>query len=102
MPDPLVVDANEVNPTAASTAAGAWQTYVPERQRDIVRMFVTLGLLSSFVGIIFWACRESINSATQWSQTKDMLQIVLPAVSGLLGSVIGFYFGSSAGTDRRS
>lgn len=64
-------------------------------------MFVTLGLLTSFLGLIFWACRQSINSVTIWMQTKDMLQIILPALSGLLGSVIGFYFGSGAGTGQK-
>lgn len=78
-----------------------FRPYEPERQRDIVRMFVTLGLLASFLGLIFWACRESVTSAVLWAQTKDMLQIILPALSGLLGSVIGFYFGSGANLDRR-
>ena len=64
-------------------------------------MFVTLGLLASFLGLIVWACRESVNSVVLWTQTKDMLQIILPALSGLLGSVIGFYFGSGANLDRR-
>ncbi len=75
--------------------------YEPERQRDIVRTFVTLGLLASFLGLIFWACRESVTSAVVWAQTKDMMQIILPALSGLLGSVIGFYFGSGANLDRK-
>ena len=79
----------------------SFKPYEPERQRDIVRMFVTLGLLASFLGLIFWACRESVTSAVLWTQTKDMLQIILPALSGLLGSVIGFYFGSGANLDRR-
>lgn len=59
-------------------------------------MFVTLGLLVALMGIIFWACRASTTTAAQWSQTKELLQIILPAITGLLGSVIGFYFGSGA------
>lgn len=73
-----------------------WEPYRPERQRDWVRTIVTVGLLSTLCGVIFWACKESISSASQWSQTKEMLQIILPAVTGLLGSVIGFYFGTGS------
>jgi len=29
-----------------------------------------------------------------WAQTKDLLQILLPAETGLLGSALGFYFGA--------
>ncbi|MGI4854563.1 MAG: hypothetical protein ACRYF4_11025 [Janthinobacterium lividum] len=72
------------------------EPYRPERQRDWVRTIVTVGLLTALGGVIFWACRESVASATQWGQTKEMLQIILPAVTGLLGSVIGFYFGTGS------
>lgn len=30
----------------------------------------------------------------QWSTMKELLQIVLPAETGVLGSAVGFYFGS--------
>ena len=31
-----------------------------------------------------------------WAQTKEMLQIILPALTGIIGTVIGFYFGTAA------
>lgn len=102
MADGNATDYNIINTDASAQAhTPATKPYEPERQRDTVRMFVTLGLLASFLGLIFWACRESVISAVLWAQTKDMLQIILPALSGLLGSVIGFYFGSGANMDRR-
>ena len=97
--DVLTLDYADGNTPSPQPAA--IKPYEPERQRDIVRMFVTLGLLASFLGLIFWACRESVTSAVVWTQTKDMMQIILPALSGLLGSVIGFYFGSGANLDRK-
>jgi hypothetical protein len=38
-------------------------------------------------------------SGGSWDNVKEYLQIVLPAEVGLLGSVIGFYFGSRTGED---
>lgn len=56
---------------------------------------VTAVLLVIFGWVVVWACVESSSWPAHWSQTKEMLQIVLPAVTGLIGSVIGFYFGST-------
>jgi hypothetical protein len=44
--------------------------------------------------VIVWAFIESASWKQHWDQTKEMLQTVLPALTGLIGSVIGFYFGS--------
>ena len=52
--------------------------------------------MAALGSIIFWACRQSGSSAAQWTQTKEMLQIILPAITALLGSVIGFYFGTGS------
>jgi hypothetical protein len=68
---------------------------VQEKQRDYVRMVVTVGLLLMLGWVIVWASIESASWPDHWSQTKEMLQTILPAVTGLIGSVIGFYFGSS-------
>lgn len=78
-----------------------WEPYRPERQRDWVRTILTVGLLAALCGVIFWACRQSVSSVSQWGQTKEMLQIILPAVTGLLGSVIGFYFGTGSFQNNR-
>lgn len=68
--------------------------YVPEKQQDYVRLIVTVGLLLMFAWVIVWASIESASWHDHWEQTKDMLQIILPALTGLIGSVLGFYFGS--------
>jgi len=68
--------------------------YIPEKKRDDVRLIVTVGLLLMFAWVIVWASIESASSKDHWDQTKDMLQIILPALTGLIGSVLGFYFGS--------
>jgi len=67
----------------------------PERRRDWVRLVVTVSLLAMLAFLIVWACFETKSWPDHWNQTKEMLQIILPALIGLIGSVIGFYFGSS-------
>lgn len=78
----------------AAAAHYTLEPYNPEEQRDYVRMFVTVGLLALFAFIIVWVAVKSSGPHDTWKQTEDMLTIVLPALTGLIGSVLGFYFGS--------
>jgi hypothetical protein len=77
-------------------------TYIPEKQQDYVRLTFTVGLLLMFAWVIVWASIESASWPAHWDQTKDMLQIILPALTGLIGSVSGFYFGSRTNTPGKS
>jgi hypothetical protein len=71
------------------------ETYNPEKRRDYVRLVVTVGLLAILGFVVVWSCVESASWKDHWDQTKEMLQIILPALLGLIGSALGFYFGSS-------
>ncbi|HEY4037151.1 MAG TPA: hypothetical protein VGL94_24610 [Ktedonobacteraceae bacterium] len=70
------------------------QVYDPEQQHDVVRTIITcsfilifsLTILGSFVVVIWF------NS--NWASTKELVQLLLPAETALMGSAIGFYFGS--------
>jgi hypothetical protein len=68
--------------------------YLPDKQRDYVRLIVTVGLLLMLGWVVVWSCIETASWSNHWAQTKEMLQTILPALTGLIGSVIGFYFGS--------
>jgi|GEM_PF-2955053 len=68
--------------------------YDPRRQYDWVRLIVTVGLLALFGFVIVWVAIKSSGPDDVWKRTKDMLQIVLPALTALIGSVLGFYFGT--------
>jgi hypothetical protein len=61
--------------------------------QEIVRALALLFLLLIFIGIIFWSFMNA--GTTHWNDTKELLQIILPAVTALLGSAFGFYFGTS-------
>ena len=45
-----------------------------------------LTLVAGFVGVF----------SNSWEQTKDLLQLVLPVETSLLGAAVGYYFGASA------
>lgn len=66
-----------------------------EKRKDYVRLIVTIGLLSMLLIVIVWACVETASWPDHWNQTKEMLQIIFPALTGLIGSVLGFYFGAA-------
>jgi|ERR1017187_480608 hypothetical protein len=66
----------------------------PEARRDWVRLIVTVGLLFILAIVVVWSCVETASWPDHWEHTKEMLQIILPALTGLIGSVLGFYFGS--------
>ncbi|HLI77191.1 MAG TPA: hypothetical protein VKV02_09615 [Acidobacteriaceae bacterium] len=76
--------------------------YSPERQRDWVRLIVTCGLLLILGYLVVFATVESTSYPVHWAQTKEMLQIILPALTGIIGTVIGFYFGTAAASQAGS
>ncbi|MGI4827781.1 MAG: hypothetical protein ACRYFU_06275 [Janthinobacterium lividum] len=78
----------------------AQKPYSPEKQRDYVRLTVTVGLLAIFGYLVVFASIESTSWPAHWQQTKEMLQIILPAITGIIGTVIGFYFGSATAANR--
>lgn len=65
--------------------------YNPEPARDIVRATITFGLVITFVMSIAYAFYSTHGD---YEKTKDMLDKLLPALTGLIGSVLGFYFGT--------
>jgi hypothetical protein len=67
--------------------------------REIVRALLALFALGLVVTTVVLAYEAT--QGGHWSNAKDWLQAVLPAETGILGSVLGFYFGSHQ-SERRS
>ena len=76
--------------------------YNPEKQRDFVRTLTTFGFILVFALTIIAALYVVIWHGTSWSQTKELLELLLPAETALIGSAVGFYFGSKAAQSDHS
>jgi len=63
---------------------------------DWLRITVTLLFsfaLIAFLGTYLYDAVKITGDAT-WAQTKEAFGVILPALTGILGTVIGFYFGN--------
>ncbi len=69
--------------------------YDPEPGRDKIRASVALAAMFIFALVVGWYLYFSSTATPEnWKQMKDAMQAVLPAVTSVLGTVLGFYFGS--------
>jgi hypothetical protein len=77
----------------------AWRI-VPE-DAD-VRLLLAIGFSVRFAGTVAAAFiipfLPGRDTRITWETVREILSILLPAETGLLGSILGFYFGSKAST----
>lgn len=69
------------------------ERYDPEPRRDWVRAAITLSLIFALLaisGVAFYS------EHGDFDKTKELLDKLLPALTGLIGSALGFYFGSKS------
>jgi len=78
------------------------EVYNPEKQRDLVRTLTTFGFIFVFALTICAALYVVIWHSSSWSQAKELLDLLLPAETALIGSAVGFYFGSKAAQSDHS
>ncbi len=89
--DPELKDTGDLVITEAQRSA---------RRQDYVRASITGCFLLLLLILIVFACIEAASWPSHWEQAKELLQIMLPAITGLLGSSLGFYFGSRSRDDE--
>ena len=65
--------------------------YDPEPRRDTVRAIITISLIAALFGVVGYAFYSTHGD---YEKTKDLLDKLLPALTGLIGSALGFYFGT--------
>lgn len=96
---------DKINASAATPPQGESETYNADKARDSTRQTITLwlvGLLCSIVALSFAALFAS-GAATAFSDPqffenfKKILDVILPPVTTLLASTVGFYFGYKQG-----
>ena len=70
--------------------------YDPEPAREGIRRRITLAAAVTFFAVVAFYLFEAGHAGEgAWGHIKDAMQSVLPAVTSFLGTVLGFYFGSS-------
>jgi hypothetical protein len=72
---------------------GEWKS---SEQADKLRIGITYLFsvaLVIFLGVFLYDA-VTIEGPGTWTQTKEAFGIILPALTGILGTVIGFYFGN--------
>jgi hypothetical protein len=81
-------------------AVGNLPDFSPQRRdwhpilQELVRSGLAL-ILAVLLGLtIIWGFLAAGEGGTGWENTKELLQLLLPAETGLLGSAVGFYFGT--------
>jgi hypothetical protein len=71
------------------------ETYDPEPGREKIRGWIALlAIATFFVLVAFYLYEANTGSDASWLRLKEAMQSTLPAVTSVLGTVLGFYFGS--------
>ncbi len=69
--------------------------YDPEPTRESIRGYVTLAAAVTFFTLVAFYLFEAGHAGEgAWGRIKEAMQSVLPAVTSVLGTVLGFYFGA--------
>ncbi len=70
------------------------EPYNPRKFHDMVRSVTNFSFIGIFALTIIASLYVVIWRGSDWTNEKDLLQLLLPAETALLGSAVGFYFGS--------
>src|SRR5260370_25250302 len=72
--------------------------YNQAKKQDWDRTITNIAFLAVFIITIIAAFYVAIwQSNTAWANTKDLIQLILPIETALIGSVVGYYFGTKTG-----
>ena len=68
--------------------------YDSRKFHDMVRSVTNYSFIGIFALTVVASLYVVIWRGSDWTNEKDLLQLLLPAETALLGSAVGFYFGS--------
>ena len=61
---------------------------------EVMRGLLALLFAFFLLIVIIWGFHNAGAVPQTWQQTKELLDALIPAVTALLGSAVGFYFGT--------
>jgi hypothetical protein len=65
-------------------------TVDPDKVRYVLAVILAVTFLAT-IGVSFWG---AMRGTTTWGNVKEWLQAVLPAVTAVVSTAVGFYFGT--------
>jgi len=86
--DDLTVEVGEI--TELEVDSRPYRFVAVEVIRALLAVIFALFLLI----VIIWGFINARGGPDIWKPTKELLELLLPAVTALLGSAVGFYFGT--------
>jgi ABC-type dipeptide/oligopeptide/nickel transport system permease component len=89
-PPSIQVDYSSGQYEEVSTPTNFWAT-------EVVRALLAYIFAFFLLIVITWGFYNSGQEEQVWMQTKELLQLLLPAITAILGSAIGFYYGTQKG-----
>ncbi|SRR5258708_2918635 len=72
------------------------ETTVRARIAYLLLGFLGGALVLSFAALFTTFFFSTKDQATAWGNAKDLLEVVVPTLTTLIGSIVGFYFGSQS------
>jgi chromate transport protein ChrA len=67
------------------------------RVTEVIRAVLAFIFAVFLLIVIVWGFLNTRGGHEVWTATKELLQLLLPAITALLGSAVGFYFGTQKG-----
>ena len=61
---------------------------------EVIRALLAMIFAIFLLIVIVWGFAKTGAPEQVWMQTKELLELLLPAITALLGSAVGFYFGT--------
>jgi hypothetical protein len=83
-----------VGPHEEVTSPGELRTPEVAKKREDIRAHLARIAMYLFVGIVVALLASAIWGGHQWVRVQEFSQIAFGLIGGIVGTVIGFYFGS--------
>ncbi len=85
--------ASEPEPRRVEHAPEPAQQRIAKKRED-VRGLLAATLTGLFVAMVIAIFVSAVTGGDQWGRVQEFVQITFGTVAGLVGSAVGFYFGS--------
>ena len=90
---PEELNVSDVEPGDELPLRSRFATHSTLFAEAFMRALLAWSFIVIFGLTVCWAF-GNVSNETTWTNTKELLQLLLPAESALLGSAVGYYFGS--------